>query len=152
MPTQQSPHLTNLEESSRITETSKHLLTQYLKEHDSDLVNLKLLGQHEYTLTLPISTLQLFNEMLHHLARGDAVEFIAQDKVLTTQEAADLLHVSRPYLIGLLENQQIPYHKVGSHRRLYLRDLLNYKFTIDQQRLATLNELTAQAQELDMGY
>lgn len=82
----------------------------------------------------------------------DAVRVAPQQTELTTQEAADLLHVSQPYLIGLLDTGTLPCHTVGAHRRMLREDILAYKTKIDEARLATLQELTAQAQELDMGY
>lgn len=70
---------------------------------------------------------------------------------LTTVQAADILHVSRPFLIKLLEEGQIPYHKVGKHRRIQVEDVMNYKHSINQQREAVLDQLAADAQEQDMG-
>ena len=71
---------------------------------------------------------------------------------LTSHQAADLLNVSRPFLIGQLEAGLIPYRKVGTHRRILFRDALAYKQKTNAERLKALNELTAQAQELNMGY
>jgi excisionase family DNA binding protein len=71
---------------------------------------------------------------------------------LTTQEAAEILNVSHPYLIQLLESGEIPDHKAGNHRRIFYQDLIDYKNTIDAKRQETLAELAKQAQELNMGY
>lgn len=82
----------------------------------------------------------------------DAVAAAPKQTELTTQAAADLLHVSHPYLIELLDAGTIPCRTVGAHRRVFQEDVLAYKTKIDDARLATLQELTAQAQELGMGY
>ena len=73
-------------------------------------------------------------------------------KELSTQEAADILNVSRPYLVNLLESGKIPFRKVGLRRRILAADVMTYKKHIDQERYQTLAELAAQAQELKMGY
>jgi excisionase family DNA binding protein len=82
------------------------------------------------------------------LADGQGVHIMPDRAMLTTQQAADSLNVSRPYLIGLLEHKAIPYTMVGTHRRIAFADLLAYKRRDDQQRRAAAAQLTALSDEL----
>lgn len=75
-----------------------------------------------------------------------------EDKELTTQEAADYLNVSRPYLIKLIEEGKIPFRKVGTHRRIKFTEVIKYDNLTQEQQLKGLAELTKQAQELNLGY
>ena len=123
-------------------------------QHSSPTQKLKILGKNgnEEALEIPSSAYQLFIDILSQMAQGNAVTLIPVHAELTTQEAADLINMSRPYLVKLLESKQIPFHKVGCHRRVRFQDLMNYKNQIDSDRMNALDELAAQAQELDMGY
>ena len=91
-------------------------------------------------------------DVLAGLARGRRVVVVPEDAELTTQQAADMLNVSRPYLIGLLEAGKIAHRRVGMHRQVLLRDLEAYRAARRVESAAALDELAAQAQELGMGY
>lgn len=103
-------------------------------------------------ITLPAPAVRLLVDLLSEMAEGNAVTLIPVHAELTTQQAADLLGVSRPFLVKQLEENRLPFRKVGTHRRILYQDLMIYKYEIDEKRLETLEQLAAQAQELDMGY
>ncbi len=104
------------------------------------------------TFSIPASALRLLNEILKEMAKGNAVTLIPVHAMLTTQEAADILNVSRPFFVGLLEAGKIPYQRLGSHRRILFRDLMAFKEKAACDREEALRLLTEEAQELDMGY
>jgi excisionase family DNA binding protein len=103
-------------------------------------------------VTLPMPAFRLLNDILAEMAKGHGVTLLPVRAELTTQQAADLLNVSRPYLIGLLEGGKISFRLVGQHRRIRLDDLLAYQRHDDEARRRIADELTADAQELGMGY
>jgi len=103
-------------------------------------------------LTIPLAALKLLRLILDEMAKGNAITLTPVHAELTTQEAADLLCVSRPFLIKLVEDGTIPHRKVGRHRRIRFDDLMPYKQRTDAARSEVLDELVAQAQELGMGY
>lgn len=96
--------------------------------------------------------LAVLQEVLAQTALGRPVKVLPLEAELTTQQAADLLRVSRPFLVKLLEAGTIPHRKVGSHRRVDLSDLLNYQARVKNQQEDALRELQEQAQTLKMGY
>ena len=106
----------------------------------------------EQAVVVPRQAFELFLEVLGQLANGNAVTILPVHAELTTQQAADLLNVSRPFVVGLLEERVIPYRKVGSHRRLRAADVLAYKQRDEARRKQVLEELTADAQKHDLGY
>lgn len=102
-------------------------------------------------VVVPLAAYKLFLEILAQMANGNAVTLMPVNAELTTQQAADLLNVSRPYVIKLLDENKLPYKKVGTHRRIAASDLFEYKRKSDEESRATLAELTRLAQELE-GY
>lgn len=99
---------------------------------------------------VPEQVYRLTREVLSIVAEGGTAAVVEVEHDLTTQAAADILGVSRPHLIKLLDQGEIPYYKVGSHRRLAVADVLNYKRQRDIDRRAALSELTALSQELGL--
>lgn len=108
--------------------------------------------QRPHTVQLPVSALRLLDEILSELAMGNAVKVVPIHAELTTQEGADLLNVSRPHLVKLLDENVIPHTRVGRHRRVKFADLMDYKQRRDAESRQAMDELTAQAQKLGMGY
>ncbi|MBP0020907.1 MAG: helix-turn-helix domain-containing protein [Cyanobacteria bacterium SBLK] len=137
---------------SELSEVSSRSLAAFLtSDRAQKLKVIEENGEGEI-VEIPAPAFRLLIDILSQMARGNAVRLIPVHAELTTQEAANLLNVSRPYLIKLLESQQIPFHKVGRHRRVRCEDIMQYKQDIDTKRSKVLDELVAQAQELNMGY
>ncbi|QDV39556.1 excisionase family DNA-binding protein [Tautonia plasticadhaerens] len=109
-------------------------------------------GRDAEVVDLPAAALPLLRQLLDGIAAGEPVAVVAGDDELSTQQAADLLGVSRPFLVGLLERGAMPFRKVGAHRRVRACDLDHYRRREDAERLKALGELSAQAQELGLGY
>lgn len=100
------------------------------------------------TLRIPAPAAKLLVRILEEMARGNAVTLIPVHAELTTQEAADMLNISRPSLIQLLDEGEIAYRKVGTHRRVRFESLMAYKRKADADRRAALGELAAYDQEI----
>lgn len=132
---------------SRIERDAANQLRQILASQATHNTKLKVLDEVtsepvEITLTPGVS--RLLMELLRHIGKGDAVTLVPISQMLTTQQAADILNVSRPYLITLLERGDIAFELVGRHRRIKAEDLFEYKRERDTKRsdaLAALGEI-----------
>lgn len=130
------------------------VLERFLRRHPgTDAAEFSLTSDGtDATIQLPRHALRLLVEILAQIANGSAVAVAPVHAELTTQQAADILNVSRPHLVKLLENNTIPYRRVGNRRRVLLVDLLTYKRIDDTDRRAKAQELTAEAQRLGLDY
>lgn len=133
---------------------SSRRLTKFLaaKPKKSLRVRIEAENEPEELISIPVVAFRLLNSILTEMAKGNAVTMIPVHAELTTQQAAGILNVSRPFLIEQLERGVIPYRKVGTHRRVMFKDLMEYKQTMNHNRLQALEELSAIDQELGLGY
>ena len=123
---------------------------QHLVESLRDAKAVKLVFGNHSEVSLPEPAFEVLIKVLKQLAKGKKVSVVPVDAEITTQQAADLLVVSRPFLIGLLDAGRIPYRKVGTKRRLLAADVLAYKAKEDKRRDTCLDELAAEAQRLGL--
>jgi excisionase family DNA binding protein len=129
-------------------------------QHDTDLAKVSshalgpvIAAAGDVSLTIAnAEALRLLLSVLSEMARGNAVSLIPLHAEMSTQEAADILNVSRPYVVGLLEKGAIPFRKVGVQRRVLFSDLMDYKARCDSDRRMALDGLARQAQDLRLGY
>lgn len=143
------PVLPSESEAVLARETSRVLASRVRR---SDALQMRLIDgdQPEQTLSLPAPAARLLLHILEEMACGNAVTLIPVHAELTTQQAADLLNVSRPSLIQLLDDEHIPYRRIGTHRRIRFEDLMNYKRRSEDRRRATLDQLAAHDQALGL--
>jgi excisionase family DNA binding protein len=133
-------------------ESSRRLATHQLGRRSSVRIQLLDDGAEIETVAVPASALRLFLQLLTEMSQGNAVTLIPTHAELTTQQVADLLNVSRPYVVKLLDEGRIPSRTVGKYRRVRFDDLMAYKRKDDEARAKVLDQLTAESQELGMGY
>ena len=139
------------EDDIRLAKEGSRTLSPFISDQETPSLRVTD-SKKSAEIVLPQDVFKLLISVLAEIGRGNAVTVMPVEAELTTQQAADILNVSRPYLITLLDEGQIPYRKVGTRRRVKLIDVLAYKRRIDEARMKVLEELTAEAQELDMGY
>jgi len=123
---------------------------QAVKDKD-EVIKLKIQGSEEVVI-IPLKALQLLNSIISNMAQGRSIALMPTDAEVSTQQAAEILNVSRPHVIKLLEKGEIPHKKVGSHRRILLQDILKFESTFKSDRRKKLDYLAKEAQQLNLGY
>ncbi|MGH9892054.1 MAG: helix-turn-helix domain-containing protein [bacterium] len=153
MTTLSHPHsLPTTEEAALARESGRALSACLQTRAETQQIEIFDDNGEPHPVRVPVSALRLLIDVLTEIGEGNAVSIIPIHAELTTQEAADVLNVSRPFFVQLLERGEIPFHKIGSHRRVRYHDVIAYKQRIDAARHKALDELAEQAQALKMGY
>ena len=134
------------EQDAELAATASRALARAAK----DSLSVRLENGDE--LLLPKAATRLLSHLLMEMGQGNAVTVIPIHAELTTQQAADFLNVSRPFLVALLKDEKIPHHKVGTHRRVRFTDLFAYREGVEKDRRTAMEALARQAQDEDMGY
>jgi excisionase family DNA binding protein len=137
-----------IQESSRKLEELEQILGMNNAEID---VRIRPENEPEQTIPIPLSAFRVLAHVLTQLAHGNGVSFTPMNAELTTYEAARILKVSHPFLIGLLDRGELPFREVETRRRIRHEDLVAYKQKTDQDRIKALQELSAIDQELGLG-
>jgi excisionase family DNA binding protein len=128
-------------------------LNAFLLAHPTPTGRVRLCTDEDGTETqvvIPTVAFRFFVDVLAELANGNAVTVAPVHAELTTQQAADLMNVSRPYLIKLLDEGRLPFRRVGNRRKVQLVDVLDYKRRDDARRQEVLDELTREAEDLGL--
>ncbi len=134
---------------SSIEELSKS--EREAKKSKLNVVKIIFQGSDE-VVTIPLKALKLLKSILSNMAEGKSIALLPTDAEISTQQAAEILNVSRPHVVKLLEKGEIPFKKVGSHRRILLHDILDYESKFKKKRRKQLDKLAQNAQKLNLGY
>jgi excisionase family DNA binding protein len=151
MPTRSIGSINPGDVDAEVADRAARRINDYLEGHpDEDLI--EAIGEvgTEDALVIPRPTAVMFAQILDLLAQGRGVQIFPKEVELSTQQAAAMLNVSRPYLIGLLEAGRIPFRKVGRHRRIRFEDLMDYKRQDDLNRRVAADKLAELTEELDL--
>jgi excisionase family DNA binding protein len=141
--------ITPTQQDAQLAAEAFRRLSVYLDQPGDVKIEVGVEGTREH-VALPHLIVPLLSRILNETASGHAVSVVPVDAELSTFEAADFLNVSRPYLISLLDQGKIPFNRVGSHRRVRLADVTEYKKKQLTASLAAMAELQAQAEELNL--
>jgi excisionase family DNA binding protein len=151
MPGQPGGRTRHGDEDAALAQRAARRVGEYLTTHpgaDPITINGELAGDD--ALVVPREAAVLLAQILGYLASGEGVTVMPESAELTTQQAAEFLNVSRPYLIKLLETGEIPFRLVGTHRRVRFRDLREYKNRDDLERRRAADKLTELSEELGL--
>jgi len=140
------------DDDAKMAAEASRVLAAFVSSRKELHVELSGDGKKTEAMILPPSVIGMVQRILTEMANGNAITVMPMNAELTTQEAADFLNVSRPFIVKQLDASVIPHRKVGTHRRISVKDLLKYKHEIDRARHETLDELTAESQRLGLGY
>ena len=151
MPTRSIGSINPGDVDAGIADRAARRINEYLEGHAHDDL-IEAIGEvgSDDALVIPRATAVMFAQILELLAQGRGVQIFPQEVELSTQRAAAMLNVSRPYLIGLLEAGKIPFRKVGRHRRVRFEDLMDYKRQDDLGRRVAADKLAELTEELDL--
>lgn len=127
------------------------VVSKKVKSSRNKGVKIKIQENGEF-ITIPKKAVSLLTTILQNMAEGKSVSVVASVTEVSTQQAADMLHVSRPHVVKLLEAGKIPFKKVGSHRRILVNDIVAYQTLQEEEREKQLEFLAKQAQDLNLGY
>ncbi|MGN6790944.1 MAG: excisionase family DNA-binding protein [Streptosporangiaceae bacterium] len=133
---------------AEVADRAARRIRDYLAHHQDEEISIGVEIGEDDALLVPRPAAIMLAQVLDLLADGQGVQIMPDRCMLTTQQAADVINVSRPYLIGLLERRLIPYEMVGTHRRIAFADLLEYRRQDDQRRRAAVDDLTSIGEEL----
>lgn len=138
-------------QEAAMARVSGQVLSPFVQQKRPLTLRVRVAGQ-EKPFELPTGAVALLMDILEAMAAGRGMTLIPENAELTTVQAADMLNVSRPFLIKLLDENALPHRKVGKHRRIRMEDVMAYKASIDRERETVLDRLASEAQEQGMAY
>lgn len=138
-------------QEAAMARVSGQVLSPFVQQKRPLTLRVRVAGQ-EKPFELPTGAVALLMDILEAMAAGRGMTLIPENAELTTVQAADMLNVSRPFLIKLLDENVLPHRKVGKHRRIRMEDVMAYKVSIDRERETVLDQLAREAQEQGMAY
>lgn len=143
------PHPPPNVQDSEIAREARARIVPFVRAHKPLQVRI-VEAENQEPLILPAGAVALLKDILEAMAAGHSITMVPHHAELTTMEAADILNVSRPYLIKLLEKGEIRFRKVGTHRRILMEELMAYKEKSDRQSRAAMDELVALSEDLGL--